>query len=174
MKNKIYAVTVFISSVVLSVIFFLYRDFFKSASSLGLLGLFIINFVSSAGFFISGPASIATAILGGNLYSPILVAIIATFGACLGDMLGFAFGYSGRKLAKKKLDRHKIVRFLEKRFQQHGEAIIFIFAIIPNPFFDAIGVLAGIVNYSPIKFFIIMFIGRFFRYWSLSYFGSKL
>ena len=174
MKNKIYAIIVFISSIVLSVVFFVYRDFFRGASSLGLLGLFVINFVSSAGFFVSGPASIVAAIAGGNLYSPILVALITSFGACLGDMLGFAFGYSGRKLARKKLDRHKIVKFLEKRFDRHGDAIIFILAIIPNPFFDAIGILAGLASYPPLKFFMIMLVGRFLRYWSLSYLGSRL
>lgn len=162
------------SSIILSAVFFMYRDFFKDASSLGLLGIFIINFVSSAGFFVSGPGSIITAIAGGNLYSPLLVAIIATLGACLGDMLGFAFGYSGRKLAKKKLDRHKIIKILEKHFHRHGDIVVFMLAIIPNPFFDAVGILAGAVNYAPLKFFAIMFVGRFLRYWSLSYFGSKL
>lgn len=173
MKNKIYAVIVFFSSILLSIAFYAYKDFFKDALSLGLIGLFVINFVSSAGFFVSGPAFL-TIITGGELYSPILVAIVAAIGACLGDMLGFAFGHSGRRLAKKKLDRHKTIRFLEKHFHRHGGLIIFIIAIIPNPFFDAIGILAGIVNYPPVKFFTIMLAGRFLRYWLLAQFGSKL
>jgi len=172
--QKFYTAIIFISSIVLSAVFFVYRDFFKDASSLGLLGLFVINFVSSASIFVPGPASIITVIAGGNLYQPILVAIIAVVGACLGDMLGFVFGYSGRKLTKKKLDRHKTVRFLEKHFHRHGGLIIFILAIIPNPFFDAVGVLAGIVNYPPLKFFTIMFVGRFLRYWLLAQIGSKI
>ena len=173
MKNKYYAITVFISSILLSTVFFVYRDFFKHALSLGLLGLFIVNFVSSAGFFVSGPAFL-TIITGGNLYPPILVALVAAFGACLGDMLGYVFGHSGRRLTKKKLDRHKAVRFLEKNFHRHGGLIIFLLAIIPNPFFDAVGILAGVLNYPPLKFFTIMLIGRFLRYWLLAKFGSSL
>jgi len=173
MKSKIYAIIIFILSIVLSAGFFVYRDFFKGALSLGLLGLFIVNFISSAGFFVSGPAFL-TIIAGGNLYSPILVATVAAIGACLGDMLGFAFGYSGRRLAKKELDSHRIIKFLEKHFHRHGALIIFILAIIPNPFFDAVGILAGVVNYPPLKFFMIMFIGRFLRYWLLAQIGSKI
>jgi len=172
-KSKIYAATIFLSSIILSIAFYLFRDFFKEASSLGLFGLFVINFVSSATFFIPAPAFL-TVITGGNLYSPILVATVAAVGACLGDMIGFAFGYSGRRLTKKKLDRHKTIRFLEKHFHRHGALIIFILAIIPNPFFDAIGILAGVVNYPPVKFFAIMLIGRFIRYWALAQVGSKL
>jgi membrane protein YqaA with SNARE-associated domain len=173
LKNKFYAIAIFISSILLSVVFFEYRDFFKNASSLGLLGLLIINFVSSATFFVSAPAFL-TIIAGGNLYSPILVAAVAAIGACLGDMIGFLFGHSGRRLLKKSLDRHRTIRFLEKHFHRHGGLIVFLLAIIPNPFFDAVGILAGVVNYPPQKFFIIMLLGRFLRYWSLSYLGSKL
>ena len=173
MKNKAFVITIFASSIVLSASFFVYKDFFKEASSLGLFGLFIINFVSSAGFFVSGPAFL-TIIAGGNLYPPVLVAIIGAVGACLGDMLGFAFGYSGRRLAKKKLDRHKTIRFLEKHFHRHGALIIFILALIPNPFFDAVGILAGVLNNPPLKFFIIMLIGRFLRYWFFARFGARL
>ena len=89
-------------------------------------------------------------------------------------MIGFLFGHSGRKLTKKKLDKHPAIRFLEKHFHNHGDLIIFIIAIIPNPFFDAVGILAGIVNYPALKFFTIMLAGRFLRYWLLAQFGSKL
>lgn len=173
MKNKIYAGIVFFSSIILSIAFFVFRDYFRQASSLGLFGLFIVNFVSSATFFVPAPAFL-TIITGGNLYPAIIVAVIATVAAGLGDMLGFAFGHSGRRLTKKKLDRYRTIRFLEKHFHRHGALIIFIIAIIPNPFFDAVGILAGIVNYPAIKFFVIMLFGRFIRYWALAQVGSNL
>lgn len=173
MRNKLYVASIFILSILLSAVFFEYKDFFRHASSLGLFGLFIVNFISSATFFVSAPAFL-TVIAGGNLYQPILVAIVAAVGACLGDTLGFLLGHLGRRLTKKKLDTHKTVRFLERHFHRHGALIIFLLAIIPNPFFDAVGILAGIVRYSFSKFFVIMLVGRFLRYWLLAQFGSKL
>lgn len=167
----VYAASVFLLSVLLSAVFYIYKDYLKDASSLGYLGLFIVNFISSATFFVSSPAFL-TIITGGSLYSPVSVAVAASLGASLGDMLGFAFGHSGRRLTKKKLDKHKTVRFLEKHFHRHGMLIIFMLAIIPNPFFDAIGILAGVLNYPPIRFFAIMLIGRFIRYWALAQVGA--
>jgi membrane protein YqaA with SNARE-associated domain len=169
--NYSYAVIVFILSIALSSVFYVYRDYLKDASTLGYLGIFVINFASSATFFISSPAFL-TVISGGHLYSPLNVATIAALGASLGDMIGFLFGHSGRHLAKKKLDKHKSIRFLEKHFHRHGMLIIFLLAIIPNPFFDAIGILAGVLNYPPLKFFSIMLVGRFIRYWALAQVGA--
>jgi len=170
-KNYSFAAFVFFLSIALSSVFYIYRDYLKDASTLGYLGLFVVNFISSATFFVSSPAFL-TVIAGGHLYSPVNVAIVASLGASLGDMLGFAFGHSGRHLAKKKLDKHKTVRFLEKHFHRHGMLIIFFLAVIPNPFFDVIGILAGMLNYPPMRFFAIMLVGRFIRYWVLAQVGA--
>lgn len=170
-KNYSFAVFVFILSIAFSSIFYLYKDYLKDASILGYLGLFVINFASSATFFVSSPAFL-TVIAGGHLYAPLNVAIVSSLGASLGDMVGFLFGHSGRHLVKKRLDKHKTVRFLEKHFHRHGMLIIFLMAIIPNPFFDVIGILAGMLNYPPMRFFIVMFVGRFIRYWALAQVGA--
>jgi len=45
-------------------------------------------------------------------------------------------------------------------------------AVIPNPFFDVIGILAGMLNYPPMRFFAIMLVGRFIRYWVLAQVGA--
>lgn len=170
--NYSFAFFVFVLSILLSSAFYIYKDYLKDAAMLGYLGLFVVNFASSATFFISSPAFL-TVISGAHLYSPLNVAIVASTGASLGDMLGFLFGHSGRHLAKRKLDRHKTVRFLEKHFHRHGMLIIFVLALIPNPFFDAIGILAGVLNYPPMRFFAIMFVGRFIRYWALAQVGAQ-
>ncbi len=173
MANKVYAAVIFFLSIVLSIAFFVFKDFFKEATSFGLIGLFLINLVSSASLFVSAPAFL-TVIAGGNLYPPILVALIASIGAAFGDMISFLFGSSGRKLTKEKLERNPKILFLEKHFKKYGALIIFLMALIPNPFFDAIGIFAGVFNYSPLRFFVIILIGRFLRYLLLAQFGSTL
>ena len=164
---------IFSLSVILSIAFFVYKDFFRESSSLGLIGLFFINLISSASLFFSAPAFL-TVIAGGNLYPPLLVGIVASLGAAFGDMISYIFGYSGRKLTRERLERNPKIRFLEKHFKKYGALIIFLVALIPNPFFDAIGIFAGILNYSPIRFFVIILIGRFLRYWLLAQVGATL
>ena len=167
MKHKIYTILLFALSIVLSISFFIFKDFFREASSLGLIGLFLVNLISSASLFVSGPAFL-TVIAGGSLYSPLLVGVIASLGAAVGDMVSFLFGFSGRKLTRKKLERSKKILVLEKYFKKYGALIIFLVAIIPNPLFDAIGIFAGVLNYPPIRFFVIVLVGRFLRYWLLA------
>ena len=167
MKHKLLAVFIFALSLVLSIAYFVFEDFFREATSFGLIGLFLVNLISSASLFLSAPAFL-TVIAGGNLYQPFLVGVIASLGAAVGDMISFLFGFSGRKLTRKKLERSKKILVLERYFKKYGALIIFLVAIIPNPLFDAIGIFAGVLNYSPVKFFVIVFVGRLLRYWLLA------
>ena len=173
MFNKIGAASIFVLSIVLSIAFFVFKDFFKESTSLGLIGLFIINFVSNASFFVSAPTFL-TVVAGGNLYSPVLVALASSLGATAGDAIGFAFGFAGHKLTKHKLEKKKWFRILEKHFKKHGNWLLFVFALIPNPIFDAIGLIAGIFAYPFFKFFFIVWLGRLIRYYLLASFGSTL
>ncbi|OGH20207.1 MAG: hypothetical protein A3D74_00820 [Candidatus Levybacteria bacterium RIFCSPHIGHO2_02_FULL_37_13] len=173
MSNKIGAASIFVLSFVLSIAFFVFRDFFKESASLGLIGLFILNFVSNASFFVSAPAFLPV-VAAGNLYPPILVAFVSSLGATAGDSIGFAFGFAGHKLTKHKLEKKKWFRTLEKHFKKHGNWLLFIFALIPNPLFDAIGLIAGIFAYPFFRFFLIVWLGRIIRYYLLASFGSTL
>lgn len=171
MKSKITAVIIFILSLALTIIFFVFRDYFEQTRSLGLLGLFIINAVSNASLFISAPAFL-TVIAGGAIYPPVLVALIASFGSAVGDMVGFLLGLSGRHLINHKLNEKIWFKVINTYFHKYGGWIIFIIAFVPNPFFDSLGIIAGVFHYRPWKFFLLVFIGRFFRYLILAEAGS--
>jgi membrane protein YqaA with SNARE-associated domain len=173
MSNKIGAASIFVLSIVLSIAFFIFRDFFKDSASLGLIGLFIINFVTNATFFVSAPTFPAI-VAAGNLYPPILVALVSSLGATAGDTIGFAFGFAGHKLTKHKLEKKKWFRILEKHFKKYRGWLLFAFAIIPNPVFDAIGLIAGIFAYPFFRFFLIVWFGRLIRYYLLASFGATL
>jgi membrane protein YqaA with SNARE-associated domain len=170
--NKTLSIIILISSICFSIGIFLFRDYFKDATSLGLLGIFLINFVSSVTFFVSGP-SFLTVIAGGSIYPPLPVAFFASLGAAIGDMVSFFFGYSGRNLIIKKLKKKLWFLVLEGIFRKYGTFILFILAFIPNPIFDALGLVAGILGYSPKKFFAVMFLGRFSRFALFALVGAK-
>lgn len=172
MNKKYFSVAVLILSFSLSIALFLFRDYFRQLQSLGLIGIFLINFVSGASFFVSGPAFL-TVIAGGSIYPPILVALVASLGASLGDMVSYLFGYSGRHLALPNLRKKIWFNVFEDLFKSYGTIIIFVFAIIPNPLFDAVGLFAGVLGMKYSKFFITMLIGRFTRFIILALIGAK-
>lgn len=137
--------------------------------TLGLLGIFLINFIGNATFFLPGPA-IATVVAGGVVYPAFSVAIAASLGAALGDMIGYVLGYAGKKLFIR--DHHILYVVFRDLFHKYGTLAIFIFAIIPNPFFDIIGFLGGLSHFPPLKFFILLFLGRTIRNLLLASIGS--
>ena len=147
-------ILVFIASSAVTVLSFFYREEFIRFQSLGLFGIFLINFFDSA-----------TAFLG---------AIASAFGSALGDMMSFLVGHSGRKIFLLKSDERKIYNRLEHIFSKWGTVIIFVFALVPNPFFDVVGILAGASFYSPWRFFAILLLGRLVRDFLLAHLGAKL
>lgn len=171
-KRNLLAGLIFLLSIVLSVLFYVYKDFFEGARSLGLLGIFLINAISSASLFLSGPAFL-TVFAGGSLYSPVLVAIAGSVGSALGDMVGYLLGISGSKLLNHKLEKQLWFRAVKALFLRHATWALFFMAFIPNIFFDSIGILAGIMGFSPIRYLIIVIIARFLRFVLLADIGSR-
>ena len=164
-------IIIFILSFILSGVLFYFHNYLRMARGFGLLGLFLINFVSSASFFVSAPAFLSV-IQGGNLYNPMLVALIAGIGSGLGDMVGYIIGRSGHHLAKKKLEKKFWFKVTKGTFQTYGGFLLFAFALVPNPLFDSIGIVAGVFAYSPLRFLIIVAVGRFLRYILLANVGA--
>jgi membrane protein YqaA with SNARE-associated domain len=160
--NKPLAIGLLIFSIALPILLFIFRDFFKDAQSLGLLGIFIINLTSNLSPF-PEPGFISV-FAGGIIYNPILVAIVASFGASIGDLLFFVIGYSSRHLSIERLRKKILFQVLEDYFKKYGGYILFFAALLPNPFFDAFGLIGGVFGFSPIRFFLIMTVGRFLRF----------
>ena len=165
-------VLTFIISLLLIVVAFQFQELLVEFKSLGLLGIFLINFFGSATLFLPAPA-IASVFAGGALYSPLLVALTSSIGGALGEMVGFFLGHSGHHMVfktHKRLWRERIGNVLHR----YGDILIFLFALIPNPVFDIIGIAAGFVAYSPLRFFIALLLGRLVRNILLAYFGARL
>jgi membrane protein YqaA with SNARE-associated domain len=169
-KEKIFIGLIILLSIILNFGIFMFPDFFKDHGKWGLFGIFITNFISGLSFF---PApSLITAVIGGSIYPPLLVGFVASLGATLGDMLYVILGISGRKVAKRKLEKSKWFIIIETNFQKYGGWIIFFGAFLPNPIFDSFGLIAGIFNFSIPRFFVIVLIGRFLRYSLLAQIGN--
>lgn len=162
---------VLILSVIIILAAIIFRQHLSQFKSLGLFGIFLANLLGSAIPFIPVPG-ILTVITGGILYAPFPVALLATLGGVMGDTLSFLVGLSGKKLLVKK--EHKLHQHLVAYMKKYGAVAIFLFALIPNPIFDTIGILAGVLDYSFTKFVLWLFLGRLARNLILAFLGSKI
>lgn len=172
LKSKlVYAVLFLLSALLLFSPLYLKLDL-ATLKSLGIFGVALINFVSSSTLFFPTPGFLATGI-GGALYNPILVAIASSIGSTFGESVGFIFGHSGRKISHPM--KHGILENLYKIIHhKHGSFLIILLAFIPNPFFDAVGIVAGLALYPLKKFLVLVFIGRFARDLIVAYVGSRI
>lgn len=159
----------------ISILFILIAYYFQheliQLKALGLIGIFLINFLGNATVLLPAPA-IASVVAGGIVYPPFAVAFFSALGGSFGEMVGFLLGKSGKEIFIK--NHHKWYIFLKDIFKKYGNFVIFIFALIPNPIFDIVGILAGAFAVSPYRFFIILLGGRIIRDIILAYAGSKL
>lgn len=168
--KRSYIIT-FILSCLGIVLAFFFQDKLSQFKSLGILGIFLINFFGSATIFVPAPA-IVSVFAGGAVYGVVAVALAASFGAAFGDMLGFFIGYSGKHAFLQK--ENIWYRVIRDQFAFFGGLFVFFFALIPNPFFDGIGIIAGALGYSPYRFFCFLFAGRLLRNLLLALTGSVL
>lgn len=156
-----------ILAVILAVVF---QRKLEEFTSLGLFGILLINFFGSATLFLPAPA-IASVVAGGVIYAPIFVALFSSLGSTLGELVGFFIGQSSKKVVSTK-KQTKIYTIFYNIFHKYGGAAVFFFALIPNPFFDFFGIMAGMFGVTLWRFFLIVLLARFLRDVLLASFGS--
>ena len=171
-KKKLLYGLIFIFSTFIILLPLFLKPYFEQHKTLGLFEILIVSFFGSATIFVPTPSILSVGI-GGTLYNPFIVALLASVGSSLGESIGYLFGHSSKEVLNLK--KHKLLYYLNNFiFKKYGTLAVLIFSFIPNPFFDGIGILVGISSYSLKKFVGVVFIGRFFRNLLIAYIGAKL
>lgn len=140
--------------------------------SLGLVGIFFVNFFASATVVVPLPG-IASVFVGGAVLDPIAVGVVSGLGAALGELLAYFVGFGGRAFVREGGDRDKLLNLVEGHFHSAGFATTLVFSALPVPVFDVIGILAGSLNYPVWKFFLATLIGKVGRNILVAWTGEK-
>ncbi len=134
------------------------NEFLKKHVFLTASGVIIACFLSNASILFPS-SSILIAIGYSRLMNPALTALCAAVGASFGEMTGFCIGRCGSKVISDKL-----YWWLFSYVQQHGYLMVFLFAIMPFPVFDIVGLLSGALEMKPFKFFGVCMLGKYVKY----------
>lgn len=143
-------------------------------SQYGLLGLFIASIIGNATILL--PLPIDLFVLGYGAIAPssfqvLLAALVGGTGAAIGEMSAYLLGYLGIK-SFESVKKQSVVSIAEIRRRLHykGMWVVFLGALTPFPF-DVVGVAAGLIKYSPKRFFSAALAGKVLRYSLLAYAG---
>jgi len=137
----------------------------------GYLGIFLVTLLATGAIILPVPYLGLIVNAGASPYlNPLLVALIAGVAAALGELTGYLVGYTGRAL----LPRNRWWDMVHRGVTRFGGPVIFVAAAIPNPFFDAVGIVAGATRLSIWLFLGACFLGKAIRFFLLVKLGQSL
>ena len=152
------ALTIFIYSV---------RDQAEQLAIYGYPGIFLIAFMTNATVLLPAPG-IAVVFAMGAIFKPVWIALAAGAGGALGELSGYLAGFSGQAIA----ERTNIYERFHNWIKKHGFLAILVLAAIPNPFFDAAGIAAGVLKMPLPKFLLAVWIGVTLKMFFFAWIGS--
>lgn len=149
------------------------REKLENLTHFGLLGIFLINLISSASVVFPLPGA-ASVFIGGSVWNPLSVGLASGIGASLGEVMGYLVGFGGRGLVFPSQIKNKWWVTFKKIFHKHGFVTILVMAAIPLPIFDFVGILAGSLEYPLWKFYLATLIGRSIRNYIFAVAGARI
>jgi membrane protein YqaA with SNARE-associated domain len=130
-------------------------------------------FFSSATVFLPAPGLVAvTAASGLTSLNPWVLGLFAGFGSSVGELTGYLVGLGGRQMLHHQPGRW--MRRCEYFMRRWGFLTILAMASFPNPFFDAVGILAGSLGYSARRLWVACLIGNTIKYTAVALFGGSV
>ncbi len=138
---------------------------------LGYPALFLIQTLMSATLFLPAPGA-AVVVGAGTFLDPSWVGVAAGLGSATGELSGYLLGFYGRRAVP--VDRSRLWRLAERELRRGGIVALFLLAIVPNPCFDALGILAGCMRYPISRFWLATAAGKVVKFFLFAYGGWLL
>lgn len=134
-------------------------ELFSFYDDFGYLGILLISFVGSIIVFVPVPyfPVLITAAFNNNL-DPVLISLSSAIGAVIAKLIIFYASYYGRNILSPKI-KGKMVP-LQRLLARYGAIGAFAAAVSPIPD-DIVYIPLGLTKYSPWKFGIATFLGKF-------------
>jgi uncharacterized membrane protein YdjX (TVP38/TMEM64 family) len=152
---------------VVSVGIFALRIQVETWANLGYLGIFLASVLTSGTVLLPAPGVALVAAMGAVL-NPLLVSLAAGLGASIGELVGYMAGFGGQLVVERIALYDRLLGWM-RRF---GPLTIFVFAAVPNPFFDLAGMAAGSLRMPVQRFFLWCLLGKIVKMLAFAYSGA--
>jgi membrane protein DedA with SNARE-associated domain len=163
---KVVSGLVALGTIILAISF---KDQISEFGEWGYAGIFIVSLIGNATIFMPLPILLTIGAMGAVL-NPLLVGVIASLGAVIGESFGYFLGLAGSVVIQKSAKYEKVKVYIKK----YGVWGVFVLASFPNPLFDLAGILAGATGITYKQFFVASWAGIFIKYTLISVIGYRL
>ena len=156
--------------VVIGITYYIFsiRDRIAEFEQYGYVGIFVVALLANATVLIPAPGLAIISAMG-SVFNPLGVGLAAGTGGAIGELSGYLAGFSGQAIAENTQIYNRIKPWVEK----YGGWAILVLSAIPNPFFDAAGIAAGIVKMPLRTFLISAWIGQIIKMTFFAYAGQS-
>lgn len=154
---------------VISIFLFINRDELKDIQVYGYPGIVVLSFLANATLILPVPGILITSLMG-TVFNPFWVGVAAGTGAALGEIAGYMAGFSGQAVIENRVWYDRITLWMKK----YGDITIFFLALIPNPFFDAGGIIAGALKMPLWRFLIWCWLGKVLKMIGFALAGAEV
>jgi membrane protein YqaA with SNARE-associated domain len=171
-RHIAYAIAGIVFLVALNVAVYFAPIDYGAFTSFAYLGAFIVTLLANALIIIPIPYIPIVAHIGATAEIPWLVVLLGALGSVLGESVAFLAGRAELGLVSEHPIYRRVHRVAERPLL--AGAMIFAFAVPPNPIFDVAGLAAGAVGVPYRVFFLAVLAARFIRLAVIVWLGTLL
>jgi membrane protein YqaA with SNARE-associated domain len=171
-RHVVFAVAGGIFLVALNIAVYFAPIDYGAFTSFAYAGAFIVTFLANALIVIPIPYIPIVAHIGATAPMPWLVVVLGALASVLGESVAFLAGRAEEGLVSEHPIYKRVHRVAERPFL--AGALLFAFAVPPNPIFDVAGLAAGAVGVRYRVFFVAVFAARLIRLAVIVWLGTML
>jgi len=155
-------------AVIISALIIIFRKQLAGLGAYGYPGLFLLNVFTSATIILPMPG-LALAFAAGATLNPFLVGLAMGSGAAVGELTGYLAGYGGQGLVENNPTYTRVVGWT----QRYGLWAVFFLALVPNPLFDVVGMIAGLLRIPAWRFLLACWAGNVIKATTIALVGAQ-
>ena len=149
-----------IFAVMMSAPYILYKEQIQQMALIGYLSVVIACAISNVSILLPSSSTLIVVAAASSL-NPILCVLAGGLGTALGEQSSYICGRIGRKGFDDNGNREKKVL---KWMKKHDSLTVFVFAFLPLPIFDIVGIAAGVLRMNWIKYMISAVLGKTMKF----------
>ncbi len=153
-RRLLLPVVAFALAIAVTAVLFVYRDSVSELGNAGYLGSFFVSLAANGTVILPMPGVLPLFVLG-MTFNPWLIGVTAGAGGAIGELTGYAAGFSGRRILRNNPAYIRAVGWVRK----WGIWVLFLFTVTPLPV-DVVGIAAGALRFPIWKFLLVCFLGK--------------